>query len=67
MKKYTMGTGGGPGESKNFATWETWDERYILLYTLQDANLNILRWYTSGTSFIVFLLFQEEIQCQTNT
>ncbi len=26
MKKHTMGTGGGSGVPKNFATWETWDE-----------------------------------------
>ncbi len=39
MKKYTMGTGGGPGAPKNFATWETRDESYVSLYTQQDANL----------------------------
>jgi hypothetical protein len=39
MKKHTMGTGGGPGAPKNFFTWETWDESYVLLYTQQDANL----------------------------
>ncbi len=39
MKKYTMWTGGGPGAPENFATWETWDESYILLYMQQDANL----------------------------
>ena len=26
MKKYTMGTGGGPGAPENFSTWETRDE-----------------------------------------
>ncbi len=39
MKKYTMGTGGGPGVPKNFAAWETWYESYVLLFTQQDANL----------------------------
>jgi hypothetical protein len=34
-----MGTGGGPGVPENFATWETQDESYVLLYTQQDANL----------------------------
>ncbi len=41
MKKYTMGTGGGPGAPRNVATWETRDESYILLYTQQDANLHL--------------------------
>ncbi len=39
MKKYTMGTGDGPGAPKNFATWETRDESYVSLYTQHDANL----------------------------
>jgi hypothetical protein len=39
MKKHTMGTGGGPGVPKKFATWETRDESYVLLYMQQDANL----------------------------
>ncbi len=42
MKKYTMRTGGGPGAPKNFATWETWDESYVSLYTQQDAYLYLV-------------------------
>jgi hypothetical protein len=33
MKKYMMGTGGGPGAPKNFAMWETQDESYVSLHT----------------------------------
>jgi hypothetical protein len=33
IKKYTMGTGGGPGAPKNFATWQTRDESYVSQYT----------------------------------
>jgi hypothetical protein len=39
MKKYKMGTGGGPGAPKNFATCETQAESYMSLYMQQDANL----------------------------
>ena len=42
MKKYTMGTGGGHGVLKNVATWETWDESYVLLCRQQDANLYLV-------------------------
>ncbi len=42
MKKYTLGTGGGPGVPKNFATWETRDESYASLYMQQDANLYLV-------------------------
>jgi len=38
MKRYTMGTGGGPGAPKNFLTWETRDESYVALYTQQASG-----------------------------
>ncbi len=37
-----MGTGGGPGAPEKFATWETWDESYVLLYTQQASNLYLV-------------------------
>jgi hypothetical protein len=29
MKKYTMGTGGGPRAPEIFSTWQIWDETYV--------------------------------------
>ena len=42
MKRYTMGTGGGPGAPENFLTWETCDESYVSLYTQQASGLYLM-------------------------
>jgi hypothetical protein len=39
MKKYTMGTGDGPGAPENFSTWQTWDETYVSQYTQHLSHL----------------------------
>ncbi len=39
MKKYTMGTGGGPGAPENFSTLQTWDETYVSHYTQHLSHL----------------------------
>jgi hypothetical protein len=49
MKRYTMGTGGGPGALENFSTWQTRDESYVSQYTQQASNLYL----ASGTSSLV--------------
>ena len=36
MKRYMLGTGGGPGVPNNFSTWETHDKSYVLL--MQQAS-----------------------------
>jgi hypothetical protein len=39
MKKYMMGTGGGPRAPENFSTWKTWDETYVSQYTQHLSHL----------------------------
>ncbi len=39
MDKYTMGTGGGPGDDENFAAWQQRDECNVVWYTNQPSNI----------------------------
>ncbi len=39
MDKYTMGTGGGPGDDANFAAWQQRDECNVVRYTNQPSNI----------------------------
>ena len=39
MDKYTMGTGGGPGDDANFAAWQQRDECNVVHYTNQSAHI----------------------------
>jgi hypothetical protein len=39
MDKYTMGTGGGPGDDANFAAWQQRDECNVVRYTNQPAHI----------------------------
>jgi len=38
MDKYTMGTGGGPGDDANFAAWQQRDECNVVRYTNQASS-----------------------------
>ncbi len=42
MDKYTMGTGGGPGNDANFAAWQHRDECNVVRYTNQPSNIYLL-------------------------
>ena len=39
MDKYTMGTGGGPGDDANFAAWQQRDECHVVRYTNQPSSI----------------------------
>jgi len=39
MDKYTMGTGGGPGDDANFAAWQQRDECNVVRYSNQLSNI----------------------------
>ena len=39
IDKYTMGTGGGPGDDANFAAWQQQDECNVVRYTNQLSNI----------------------------
>ena len=51
MDKYTMGTGGGPGDDANFAAWQQRDECHVVRYTTQPSNIYLSLVHTWDKQF----------------